>query len=315
MSFRSQTHLLDYYRIQEYQAHNVNMSERGSSLEYARVSVKDAANCHTLSKSNYVNATVTSSVSNFSSAGTLNTTTSMGGGGGGGGKMFEQPMMRSTMGINANTRLKEEKERNKWARSTVLLPSPETATTLAMSGLSRGGGSSSGSTSGGGNSGSPQPYSFLQAKYGGEEGYRRHLIERQSYYARLEKHLETGELTTECASLKSANDGDFVVNTKGPSPSEKHSSRGVGAESPKSIKLIRAQDRVFPTLDLHFYNCLYTHEHKSAPFYEDCQFDDDEMKLTSFVEHGVMFEPDATRKEDTEVVLDFFVFYSLFPFC
>lgn len=123
--------------------------------------------------------------------------------------------------------------------------------------------------------GNSHAYSFLHDKYGGEEGYRKHREDRQIYHT---KYLPQ--------------DLPQVI-----SPTV----RQVEPVKP-AIHLEQVQERVIPAIDLHFYNCLYTHEYKAGPIYEDCLYDDDEMKLSSFVDHGVMFDPaPSTPSSDQEV--------------
>lgn len=116
----------------------------------------------------------------------------------------------------------------------------------------------------------------MEDKYGGEEGYRKHRTERLSYYPKIQK---SSEPDTPRSLNTRQEDNDLIV------------------------KMEKVQDRVFPTLDLNFYNCLYTHECKIGPFYEDCLYDDDEMKLSSFVDHGVMFDPASQNEEAHPKVL------------
>lgn len=135
-----------------------------------------------------------------------------------------------------------------------------------------------------GENASIQSYSFLQDKYGGHEGYRKRRNERLSYYPKLQKYPD--------------------LDT---SPGFKFTKASNSAmASPKfPIKLEQVQERVFPAIDLHFYNCLYTHEYKTGPIYEDCLYDDDEMKLSSFVDHGVMFDPSTKKDHRSKVPLLF----------
>lgn len=67
------------------------------------------------------------------------------------------------------------------------------------------------------------------------------------------------------------------------------------------IELRKVGERLFPAIDIHPYNCSYTQDYKSGPFYEDCVYDDDEMKLSSLISRDISFNPSVTDQEEAGV--------------
>lgn len=224
--------------------------------EYSSVSLKDSLNRHTLSKSNYVNATVTSSASNFSSAGTLNDLSTNSN-----NKLFD-----GIQAVSLSSPASTASSRDQWSRPSNL-PNSGPAATLAMSSSLRD---------------SSATCSFLEARYGGEEGYRRHRNERMAQNPTLQRYSEHEGSVNLQSRQKSAATAARVEFGK---------QNGSVKGNSNHIQFAEVQDRTFPALDLTLYNCLNTSEFKAGPFYEDCLYDDDEMKLSSLLEHGVMFEP------------------------
>jgi hypothetical protein len=125
--------------------------------------------------------------------------------------------------------------------------------------------------------------SFLHDKYGGKKGYRKRREELLSMHRRP----SASSSVNQPAQLQLA-------------PESTNISR---------IELNKIDQRLFPAIDLRIYNCSYTQEYKAGPFYEDCVYDDDEMKLSSLVDHGTSFNPLVGGEDEAEVAkyLLFFV--------
>lgn len=68
------------------------------------------------------------------------------------------------------------------------------------------------------------------------------------------------------------------------------------------VKFNKTSKRMFPAIDLSSYDCSDTQEYKAGPFYEDCFYDDNEMKISLSVDHDIIFDPTVESENEAEVV-------------
>lgn len=139
--------------------------------------------------------------------------------------------------------------------------------------------------------------SFLDSKYG-EAGHPRRR-QPPSYFRKLQHEIDMTD-SGSSRSIRSSTSGKS-------SPRHRTNDRNVlngmdqisdTSTSLKPIKIARVHDRVLPVLDLEYLRDANPHEFKAGPIYEDCSYDDDEMRLSSFVDHGVIFDPVFQQDEE-----------------